>query len=677
MSDHNDLATRSLRLLSYYRGQVWWIVSRVFLLTVVISALGLALWPRYVARTKITLLPSRTEIGFAAGRPELWGRSPIAILAQTHAESLLSRTLAEDVARTVLADPATGGKPAGVMAGFRRLVVMPVKGLVQHLITLLNTGRWQTADPFMSLVYAIQGRTQVENLPGSFVFQVGVTWDDPAIAAHMANLITERYVQMALRASQEEMLATREFIEGRIAETRADLDLVEDKIKAFRVEQKIYTTSTDLDLGLQEMSQYLRDYNETRVGWEQLDARITALKGFQTPAGLANVEAERKGLRTRQEALNKVIAGQFDKLDQLPSKEAGLLDFYRTRATKERDLGTLQDRLLDTRVAEAAQLGAVRVIDTAIPPLYPDRPALLRNGAMSILVGAFLSLGYIVLAESRRAHLQCRRDVPSAAGLFLGLVPHVVNGGKNILDEGDGRGRLAECLRRLVYGPFGTAEHGVVVRRHLQHLLAGLRDGGQGRCWAFASVAGGEGKTFLIEQLATLAQEAGHRVLLIDGNLNAPGLHARFGKNTGPGLAELLATNAVARDMVVPINARTDLIGAGVVGPNGQAHWDLTKAKDGLAQLARAYDLVLMDTAALRHDPAAARVLALADGVVCVFDATTSRREDPDELVDRLHGMSGRMHYVLNRVMYAPDFLFTAGGRQAAEKKKAGMRPLA
>ncbi len=671
MTSHDDLIKHALRLLPYYRGRIWWIASRVVALTVVLSALGLALSPKYVARTKLTLLPTRSEIGFASQRPEAWGVSPATMLAQTHAEALMSRTLAEEVARTLQVESAADLNNGGTMGFVRRRIAGPVLGGFHRTMTLLNTGRWESPDPFASLVDGIRGRTRVQNLPGSLVFQVSVTWEKPTIAAKIANLITQRYIEMTLKTSQEAMRSTREYIEARIKEVETGLDNVQTRIKDYRSKERVfsmaYNTSGDADLGLQELSESMRSLNAARVDWQQLNTRIDALKAYQTPVALVAVEADRSGLKARQEALENVIGEQIARLAKLPAKEAGLLDLYRERMIQERALTVLQDRLLDTKVTEAAQLSAVRVIDPAIPPLYPERPLLLRNAVASVLVGLMLAAGFVLLAEARRAGLRSREDLGADSGALLGLVPAVAAGGHDDPDAEKG-GKMAEFFRRIAHGHLGTSAHRRIVKRHLEHLFLRLADDGRGRVCLFVGLDGGEGKTFLIEHLARLAGEAGRKVLLIDANLNHPTLHLAFGKPVAAGLTEVLSGKAAARDVLVSVNESADLIGAGQMSINGQARWDLPVCKEQLNGLAAGYDLVLMDSAALRQDPAAGRLVPLADRVVCVFDATASARDDLDAVRDYLRGSANSAHFVLNKVLYRADYLFANGSPRDREQ---------
>jgi Mrp family chromosome partitioning ATPase len=302
-------------------------------------------------------------------------------------------------------------------------------------------------------------------------------------------------------------------------------------------------------------------------------------------------------------------------------------------------------------------------MDTAIPPVYPERPLLLRNAATSIPVGLLLSLGFVLLAEARRAGLRSREDLDADRHAMLGLVPCVASVGH---DDPDAKraGKMAEYFRSIAHGSYGTVTQRRVVKRHLEHLFLSLADGDGARVCAFISLSGGEGKSFLIEQLARLAGETGRTVLLVDANLTDPVLDRAFHRTPSAGLAEVLSGAAAAADVVVSVAEGVDLIGAGTAPIKGRARWDLPACKALLNGLAANYDLVLIDTAALRNDPAVSRLLVLADRLVCVFDATASSRDDPDAVREHLRGSATPVCFVLNKVRCKADHLFGAGSPQ-------------
>ena len=660
MTSYDDIIKNSFRLLTYHRQRIWWITSRVFIITLIITAFCMAFRPKFVARTKLTILPTRSEIGFASMRPDML-LSPATLLGQTYSETMTSRTLAEDVARTLQAESGAELKNGGVLGHIRTRAIAPMFGLVNQFLTFVNTGRWETPDPFRALVGAIQSRTTVQNLPGSFVYQVAVTWENPKIATTIANLLAEHHVQMTLQANREEMKTMRGYVEARITETKGDLALLEKKIKDYRVNEKLYASTTDMDLGLQERSVYQRDLNATRVNRAQLDAKIDALKSYQTPTALAAIEAERSELKTREAAVEKVIGEQMAVLDKLPAKEAGLLDLYRERINLEHTLSSLEDRLLDTKVSEMAQISSARIIDRAIVPIYPESPLLLRNAVTSLLVGLLLSVGYVLMLEAWKPGLRSRDDLGHGGGDMIGLVPFVATNGVDHPDpDEEHQGRMTEFFQSVAHGHYGTVAHRRTAKRHLEHLLMRLTDGVGARICMFVSLSGGEGKTYLIEHLARLAKESGLKVLIIDANFSSPALHLKFGKPMAAGLAEMLAGSVAAKDAIIVADGGINLIDAGIKRLP-QSKLAIETIQQELSQLKAGYDLILIDTAALRADSSVPRFLPLASDLVCVFDATKSCRSDADEVRQRLGNMAPHMKVVLNKKLHAGDHLFDAG----------------
>lgn len=678
MTSNDTLIKNIFRLSTYHRRKIWWITSRVILLTLVLTALGLAFRPRFVARTKLTMLPTRSEIGFVAQRPEMLLQSPAAALGQTSTETLSSRSLAEEVARTLLANNREELNNGGVLGHVRQLVVAPLAGLYGQTVAFVNTGRWKSPDPFMSLVEAIQSRTKVQNVPGSYVFQISVTWENPKIAAAIANLLAERYIQMTLQANKEEMRIMREFIETRTVETRDELAALEKRINEYRVGEKLYAASTDLDLGLQERSLYQRELSAVRVSRAQLDARIDALKPYQTPAALAAIEAERSEMKTREEMVAKVMDEQMGKLDKLPAKQAGLQDLYRVRLGLERTLSALQDRMLDTKITEAAQLSAVRIIDRAIPAAYPEGPLMIGNALSSLIVGLLLSAGVVLVFEARRPGLRSREDLSENNGRMLGLIPYVATrdhtlSGPDDPDAEAARGILG-LIQSVAHGRYGSVMHRRTAKRHMEHLLQHLGGDSNKRINLMISLNGREGKTYLIEHVAKLAKEAGLKILAVDANLHNPELHVKFGKPLTAGLAEMLAGKATAKEVLVTVEKGISMIGAGLVRMNPQGKWAVDAVRRELEQLMGEYDLILIDTAALRSDASVIRLLPLASAVICVFDATTSQRSDAAELRHRLGPLCECVNYVLNKKMYGNDYLYEASMNGARAEPLAKSR---
>jgi hypothetical protein len=137
----------------------------------------------------------------------------------------------------------------------------------------------------------------------------------------------------------------------------------------------------------------------------------------------------------------------------------------------------------------------------------------------------------------------------------------------------------------------------------------------------------------------------------------------------------MLANGAEAKDVLVPVNENTDLICAGLARISGQSRWDLLACKEQLISLSAKYDLILIDSAALRQYPAASRLPILSDHVLCVLDAIDSKRDDPTFVREHLRGSTKALRFVLNKVQYEADHLFGAGEAQDRAQESASESP--
>jgi non-specific protein-tyrosine kinase len=222
-----------------------------------------------------------------------------------------------------------------------------------------------------------------------------------------------------------------------------------------------------------------------------------------------------------------------------------------------------------------------------------------------------------------------------------------------------GEERGAAGLGRFRWmGGGARASRALAVKRHLEHLVTQLTHGERARRCLFVSLTGGEGKTFLIARLAATANRMGLKVLLVDADGDRPALHRAFQKPIAPGFGEWEEGTADAAEIVLHATAGTDVICAGAVHAPLLRHASVARVGETLKRLAEAYDLVLIDTGALRRDPSAVRLLPLADEIVCVFDATSSLLDDVETVGDRIAGVAAQVRCVLNRVRHEPDYLF-------------------
>jgi chain length determinant protein tyrosine kinase EpsG len=133
------------------------------------------------------------------------------------------------------------------------------------------------------------------------------------------------------------------------------------------------------------------------------------------------------------------------------------------------------------------------------------------------------------------------------------------------------------------------------------------------------SAARGEGRSWLVANLATLFAQAGYRTLLMDANLRRPHLHTLFNLDNSVGLTSLL-TGRAGREIAHRIHEQLRLyvMPAGIVPPN--PHELLTRPvfKVVLDQCALQFDVVLIDTPAV-SEGADAKVLSARAGAALML----------------------------------------------------------
>jgi protein-tyrosine kinase len=156
--------------------------------------------------------------------------------------------------------------------------------------------------------------------------------------------------------------------------------------------------------------------------------------------------------------------------------------------------------------------------------------------------------------------------------------------------------------------------------RTLRSRLYQLRDRQPLKTILITSAAAGEGKTFIATNLAqSLARQQGCKVLLIDGDLRSPGLHAALGAPLTPGLSDYL--KGTASDTAIVQRGAGDLLGLIPAGSHTEDASELLangRLKLLLDKLAPIFDWVIIDSPPVLPVSDALILADCSDGVVPV-----------------------------------------------------------
>jgi capsular exopolysaccharide synthesis family protein len=408
------------------------------------------------------------------------------------------------------------------------------------------------------------------------------------------------------------------------------------------------------DLGLQETAQELLmtlvvdAIDETRVLKVSVQRRDPA-----EAAAIANSFADsyielRTAQATRQlETLRTALQGQADDLrEQIAALDEAIAlvpDADKPELTAERQnliiqLGQLSADLDEVRNAELGQGPVGSVLLPAIAPEQSTRSPLVRTAALAGLLGLLMGIAAALVRDRMDDTIRREESLAALARKrpVLGRIPrqHSRSAGNGPAGRGSPVGEayqsLAANVRFLVDKAVGTD--------------------GRGRILLVASAEAGAGRTSVAVNLALAVARAGHRVVLVDGDLRSPSVADVLQIEFEPGLAELIK-GSVSADHGWLSFADLDLRVVPAGRTDGHALDLLASAQvaERLADVARDCDLVVVDSTPVLDCADTVELVQAVDMAVVVARTGRSRAHELLAAVNQLEAVGGSViGWVLN-----------------------------
>ncbi len=350
-------------------------------------------------------------------------------------------------------------------------------------------------------------------------------------------------------------------------------------------------------------SRSLREITRENVGPEFSDAAVSI--GSATVPGSAVVEVQARSTSPEAAAAWATTAARQ------------LVDEHNGRETN----------LLDLRVSDPATVPG--------EPVSPNQePILIAGVALGLMAAVIVPVGFSRLGQvlDWRREIQERADAP-----ILAEVPSL---------RSLRRGRSPLDLSARDHAAF--TESMQMLRAALEVIF--LARGG--RLLAVTSGGQREGKTTVTAGLATALATGGRRVLAVDTDLRAPGLHRRFDEPLHAGMAQLDEVPD-ARELVVATTVpNLSIVTGGILHTH-----PADVLAPGLRRLAEEThgdrDVVLFDTPTLGLAPEMPLILSAAGSVVLVLDQANLQLRDVEREIERVHALGAEVvGVVINRARF-------------------------
>lgn len=308
------------------------------------------------------------------------------------------------------------------------------------------------------------------------------------------------------------------------------------------------------------------------------------------------------------------VQGQIDRLAALPTLTAAQqtqLDVLSGRAATLR--ATFSTLIQLSTGAPANQLS---IFDPAVRPLEAVAPRPILNTGLGATLGLVLG---VALAYTRRRlddTLRTPEEVEQLTGLpSLGTIVQM---------PGDNRRPLFYRLATLLYPRSPAAEGFRQVRTSID-----FASGDQPpRSLLITSAMPGDGKTTFASNLAIAYAQAGRKVVLVDGDLRKPELHAMFRIPNDSGLTDLLRGHDVPFETIAQ---PTEVAGLRVipsgVRPTNPAELVVSGGMPKIiATLLANADMVIIDSPPLQAVTDGTILASQTDGTILVAASGRTRR---------------------------------------------------
>jgi polysaccharide biosynthesis transport protein len=705
-----DLSPREPHLYDYLlilRKHQWLILS--FLLTVVtiVSIATFRMRPVYIARATIEIDRENSNILPFQGADAYDSMMDLDNYIETQSKVLTSETLALQTIRNtgLAANPefSAGGIPSEAIATG----------------SLANQKRPPEVAAFL-------GSLSVKRIPSSRLMEVSYESTDPVLAARILNAHLDNFKAQNIQSRYEATLEATRFLTSQLNELKLTVKQSEDARINYERQNQIWSVDdksnittqrlADLDKQLtdaqgetlkkQALYEYakagdidavpeiradplLQDLQKKRADLSVLYTEAVNQYGPNFPKvqrlqaqmkevddqiaresrGIVlQLESDYREAKQREELIRQALEAQKAETNNMAEK---MVQYNILKRESEADKSLyegLLTKLKEAGISEGLKSSNLRVVDPAMIPSYPARPAKARNIALAFLVGLVGGIGLALLREYLDNTVKTPDDIETLTRLpSLAVVP--------AFGEGVGHKR-----RMGIFGGVSANGHEKRIELVAQHLpksqmseaFRALRTAlllsqpdHPPQVILVTSALPREGKTTAAANLAVTLAQLGDKTVLLDADLRKPGVGRLLNLGTGKyaGLSSYLAGVSTLDLVTVPHPAIPNLaaIPTGPLPPNPADLLSSHKLADAIAELRTKYKFVVIDSPPVMAATDAVILSVQTDGVLLVVRSGETPKEAFTRTRDLLVSVKSRLlGVVLNAVdASAPDYYYS------------------
>ena len=707
-----DLSPREPHLYDYLlilRKHQWLILSFMLAVVSIVSIATFRMQPVYTATARIEVDRENSNILPFQGTDSYDYMSDLENYIETQSKILTSETLALQTIR------------GGVLSG---QADFSADATPSEAIT---TGSLANMKPPPELG-AFLGSLSVRRVPNSRLMDVSFESTNPQLAAQIVNAHIKNYIEQNFQSRYEATTRASTWLTDQLNELKIRVEKSEDARIGYERQNQIWTLDDKQNVTTQRLADLNRQVSEAQSERMKKEALFEFAKSGDADAVPqirenpivqdlirkrtdlytqytealnqygpnypkvqrlqaqlkeidATVEKEKKGVvarleseyreaRQREELLIQALDQQKAEVNQMSERMVQYSILKREAEANKALYDGLLTKLKEAGISAGLRSSNIRVVDPAMVPTYPTRPAKTRNVGLAFLVGLVGGIGLALLREYMDNTVKSPDDVETLSRLpSLAVVPAFT-------DSNNGYGGSRTKLLKGVTSN-GHDKRIELVAQHLpksqmSEAFRALRTAlllsqaeRPPQVILVTSALPREGKTTAAANLAVTLAQLGDRTLLIDADLRKPGIGRVLNLGSGKyaGLSSYLA-GVSSLDLVTvhhPAIPNLSAIPTGPLPPNPADLLSSHKLADAVTQLRKNYKFIVLDSPPIMAATDAVILSVQADGVLLVVRSGETPKEAFVRTRDLL--LSVKCHLlgvVLNAVdSSAPDYYYS------------------
>lgn len=430
------------------------------------------------------------------------------------------------------------------------------------------------------------------NEKGKMTGVIGLSYlgQDPEHITQVLNNVLNVYHEQNIERKSLESKQTLAFLERQLPELRKQLEDSEIKFNQFREKYKTVDVNAESELLLKQNI----DLEKLKIELQQKQAELSAKYTNDHPL-IRQIDAQITDI-------NKKIADLNNRLTQLPETQRLYLQLYRDVKVNTELYTSLLNSYQQLKIANAGEIGNVRIIDTAVEPVKPVKPKKLIVLILSIFVGGFIGVLIALLRNMMRSGVNDSTQIENELDLpVYATVPRSPNQ----------ETRMSILKKKKSIPILAVKSSDDIAIESLRSIRTAIHFALTSAKNNIIMIAGSSpevGKSFISTNLATIFAQSNKRVLLIDADMRRGYMHKYFDVDVKPGLSELLSGQADLQKVLHKTQVTNlDVITRGKSPTNPSEMLSSTQFKDLLEKFQTQYDHIIIDTPP---------VLAVTDGII-------------------------------------------------------------